>query len=264
MANRSTTQCVLSRLRPARRLRSLADGHGNYTVPKPRGRHAASPSKRRSASSRVRIIVAEKYPLVRSGLRALLSRQPDFRIVAETESLSDVVHLVRKLRPDLLLLDPALVPPADQNTVRELAQKCCGLHIVALATPDAQHTAYALGLGTSAVLLKDASLDLVVMCVRSVMAGQYWMPRENVAALPGGRRAGFRWTGPSNVKFGLTAREGQILTAIAAGSTNKQIAEQLSISLATVKHHLTHVFEKTSLPNRLALATFAIEHHLVP
>jgi DNA-binding NarL/FixJ family response regulator len=116
----------------------------------------------------------------------------------------------------IFFLDTALVPAAEQNIVRDLPKKCSCLRIVALTTPDPHHSAFAVQLGASGVLCKDAPLDLVLMCIRSVIAGQYCIACEDAAALLRGRCAAPRAPAPGEANFGLTAREEQVVTPLQA------------------------------------------------
>jgi DNA-binding NarL/FixJ family response regulator len=136
--------------------------------------------------------------------------------------------------------------------------------ILLVAEIDRADTIRALQLGARGIVLKEVATQLLFKAIRSVAAGQYWVGRDTVSdlvetlsrlqsatALAGGN------------KFGLTRRELDALALVVAGFTNKDIAAKLGISEDTVKHHLTNLFDKTGVSNRLELALFAIHHHLV-
>lgn len=224
----------------------------------------------------IRLIVAETYALLRLGVRTLLSGEPVFRIVAETEVLAEALDLARRLRPNLLLLDMALVTADRWDAIRALPAVCRGLRIVAVVAPGhRQHVADALRLGVSGILYKNVSPELAIRCMRRVMAGEYWIGREAVGEVMDGLRAVVasgdgngngdhtgRRPDPPQRTFGLTARELDVVNLIVNGSTNQDIAEQLSISIETVKHHLTRIFDKTGVSSRLALSHFAVRNRL--
>jgi DNA-binding NarL/FixJ family response regulator len=136
--------------------------------------------------------------------------------------------------------------------------------ILLAATVEKAQILRALQLGARGVVQKESATQLLFKCIRSVMAGQFWVGRESVtdlvqylqslAASGGG--------GPA-ADYDLTPREQEILMAIVAGYTNKDIAQKLSISVETVKHHLTNIFDKLGVSNRLELALFAIERKLI-
>jgi DNA-binding NarL/FixJ family response regulator len=137
--------------------------------------------------------------------------------------------------------------------------------ILLTAAVERRRVVEALQLGACGVVLKESSTELLIKSIRSVMAGQFWLEQGSVAdlvqalrdsALPG-------TSSPERRKFSLTARELEIIKTIVAGYTNKDIAEKFSLSEHTVKHHLTNIFDKLGVSNRLELALFVVDHHLV-
>jgi two-component system nitrate/nitrite response regulator NarL len=213
----------------------------------------------------VRIVLAETYELLRLGIRTLLSDQPGFRIVAEAGGLSDALDLAHRLRPDLLLLDMALVTADRWDAIRALPAACRRLRMVTLIAPGQRQSVIdALRLGISGILYKDVSAELAIKCVRCVMAGEYWIGRETVGEVMEGWRAVADSNGYHGAQrqHGLTSRELEIVSSIMDGLTNQDIAEELSISIETVKHHLTRIFDKTGVSSRLALSHFAVQNGL--
>jgi len=119
----------------------------------------------------------------------------------------------------------------------------------------------ALQMGVHGVVMKRAPLETFVKSIRMVMAGEYWIPRSNISDLIRVLQGDRPELSP---KQHLTARELEIVRAVAAGYTNKDVAQRFSISEDTVKHHLTSVFDKLGVSNRLELAILAIGRGLVP
>ena len=121
----------------------------------------------------------------------------------------------------------------------------------------------ALELGARGVVLKDEASETLLKAIHAVVEGQYWLGREGVATLVDTWR-GVRGAGNSapNRDYGLTARELEIVAAVTAARSNKDIASKLRISEKTVKHHLTNVFDKLGVSSRLELAMFALNHPL--
>ena len=115
------------------------------------------------------------------------------------------------------------------------------------------------------MVLKETSTELLLKSIRSVVAGQYWVGREAVTDLVRVLRDLIPAAGEEAKKkaFGLTPRELEVVSAIVLGYTNKDIARKFTISEDTVKHHLTNIFDKVGVSNRLELALFSIEHRLV-
>jgi DNA-binding NarL/FixJ family response regulator len=123
----------------------------------------------------------------------------------------------------------------------------------------------ALQLGARGIVLKDAAVEHLSECIRAVMQGQYWLEGRPVQNLVHVLRDLTAQTAPPVRKtFGLTARELEVVTLITEGCTNKDIAKQFGISEETVKRHLTNIFNKLGVGNRLELALFALNHDLLP
>ena len=120
----------------------------------------------------------------------------------------------------------------------------------------------ALQLGARGVLMKHAATELLFKSIHMVMAGQYWVGRDSVADLIEmlRERRAVPVVMPSDPVFGLTPRELEMVSAVVAGCSNNDIADKLAISSKTVKHHLTNIFDKLGLSNRLELALFAVQH----
>ena len=113
--------------------------------------------------------------------------------------------------------------------------------------------------------MKDTPTQLLFKAIRTVMSGEYWIGRESVSDIIQTLRdlAYFIRTERRKDNFGLTPRELEIVRALSAGDTNKDIAKRFSISEQTVKHHLTNIFNKTGVSQRLELALFALSHNLM-
>jgi two-component system, NarL family, nitrate/nitrite response regulator NarL len=218
----------------------------------------ARPNQRPKA---IRIVIAGGQPIFRQGLRRVIETQSDLQVVGETSDGTEAVKLVRKHAPGILLLDLAVSGPAALKVLRNVqssASQVRGIVLVAeIETPD---TRQALKLGARGVMRKDSPPELLLKGIRNVIAGEYWMGRENMANF-------LAWAGngtspsadaPTGNHLHLTSRELQIVSAIVDGETNKAIAERLGLSGNTVKHHLTHVFDKLGVGNRLELALFAL------
>lgn len=214
----------------------------------------------------IRLLIADGHPIFRDGLRVLLEAEPDLCVVGGATDGAEAVRLARRLKPDILLLDLALPRQSGLDALRELSALRIPVRAILLtAAIDKSQIIEALQLGAQGVILKEATTELLLKGIRTVMAGQYWVGRERVSdlvqALRDLRSAAAEEARRNN--YSLTPRELEIVSAIVAGSTNKDIARKFSISEETVKHHLTSIFDKVGASNRLELAHFAIEHRLV-
>jgi two-component system, NarL family, nitrate/nitrite response regulator NarL len=212
----------------------------------------------------IAVIVADDHPVVRVGIRHILKDAPGISLVGEAKDGQEALELTRKLKPDVLLLDMVMPRLVGLDVLRELALFNDSPRVLLLtAVLDKQQLLQALELGVRGVLLKDSAAEDVVQAIGVVMQGQYWLGREAVSNLVLVLRGLVEDAKqPAQPRFNITGRESQIIKAIVSGYTNKDIANELSISEETVKRHLTNVFDKLGVSNRLELALFAIHHHL--
>jgi DNA-binding NarL/FixJ family response regulator len=213
----------------------------------------------------IRVLIADDHPVVRIGLRNMLQADPNVKLVAEAKDGVEALHMVRTLHPDILLLDLAMPKLAGLEALRELTGENETRTIVLTGQIDKRQILEALQLGARGVVLKDAVVAHLSACIRAVMQGQYWLEGRPVTNLVQVLRDLTAQTAPPPRKtFGLTARELEVVGLITEGSTNKHIAETFGISEETVKRHLTNIFNKIGVGNRLELALFALNHNLLP
>ncbi|MBI4266172.1 MAG: response regulator transcription factor [Acidobacteria bacterium] len=207
----------------------------------------------------VRIAIADDHQIFRDGLKRLLESEPGFEVVAEAADGIDAARIARDARPDVLLLDVAM---PRMGGIETLADPGMGATRVILLTaaiepPDLLR---AVQSGVRGVVLKESATRQLIEGIHRVMDGKLLIGREIADDLAQAvRQSG----GPRERPYGLTPREVEIVDAIAAGESNREIAARLSISLQTVKHHLTSIFDKTGTSTRLELALFAIRQGIV-
>ena len=211
----------------------------------------------------ITVLIADDHALFREALRRLIDADPQFRVIGEAATGRDAIRLAAELNPDVLLLDLLMPVTPGIEVLRELARNSPQVRSLVLTAAVGQADVFeALHVGARGVLLKDSATHLLFKSIRVVMEGQYWVGRESVGGLIEKMRAGRGAMVPAAdaASFGLTAREIEMVSAVVAGCSNSDIAAQFAISPKTVKHHLTNIFDKLGLSNRLELALFAVNH----
>ena len=212
----------------------------------------------------VRIVIADDHPIFREGLIKLLETKPDLLVVGTAADGDDAMKLVAELEPDLLLIDLAMPRMGGLVALRELRDTSTRAHIILVtAAIDRAEIITGLQLGAQGVVLKDSASEVLFKSIRAVMAGEYWVGRKRETDLTAALRdLAASHPRPSRKQFGLTPRELEIIGVILGGYSNSDIAARVSISEKTVKHHLTNIFDKLGVSNRLELALFALHHNL--
>ncbi len=213
----------------------------------------------------IRILIADDHPVFRHGLRTLLQSEPGFRVVGEAIDGAEVANLTDVLKPNVLLLDLAMPRLTGMEVLREMASEHGRIRTIVLtANIEKAQIAEALQLGARGILLKDAAIELVTKCIGKVMAGEYWVGREAVTDMLDYLRELKRDPREKQEKklFSFTPREREVISAILTGYANKEIAAKFSLSEDTVKHHLSNIYAKAGVSNRLELAVWAMNQGL--
>ena len=207
----------------------------------------------------VRLAIVDDHPIFRDGLRRVLESEPGLTVVAEGADGMDAIRIAKESRPDVMLLDVAM-PRLDGVNALSAPEMMETRVIVLTAALDERQVVKAVELGARGIVLKEAATRTLIDSIRGVMNGRLMVAPDvaNTLAQAAGRRSD-RDSRP----YGLTARECDIVAAISEGKSNRDIAADLGISLQTVKHHLTSIFDKTRTTSRLELALVALKQQLV-
>jgi two-component system, NarL family, nitrate/nitrite response regulator NarL len=207
----------------------------------------------------VRIAIADDHQIFRDGLRRLLESEPGFEVVAEAADGAEAVRMTRETRPDILLLDVSM--PRVGGIEALAAPEVRATRVVLLtAAIDPDDLLRAVQYGVRGVVLKESATRQLIDGIHRVMEGKFLIGNELADDLADAVRRG---QVVKERRYGLTAREREIVMAVGAGDSNRDIATRLNISLQTVKHHLTNIFDKTGTSTRLELALLAIRQGLV-
>lgn len=211
----------------------------------------------------LRVLIADDQDIVRSGLVAILGAQPDITVVGEAADGRQAVELALRLRPDVCLFDIRMPNMDGVEATRQLAGPTVDnpMAVVVITTFDTDEYVHgALKAGARGFLLKDAGPDLLAQAIRSAAAGDAMIAPSITARLLAHFADSSTTAGaPVQPIEDLTEREEEVLCTVAAGRTNAEIADDLHISLSTVKTHLASIMTKLGARNRVEIAMWAWE-----
>jgi DNA-binding NarL/FixJ family response regulator len=215
----------------------------------------------------VRLVIADSHAIFRNGLRRLLETETDFKVLGEASDGAEAVRLARQLKPDILLMELRMPKLQGLEALRELSapSDASPVRVIVLtAAIEKSHILEALQLGARGVVLKASATQVLFQAIRTVMAGEYWVDQQSLSNL-----AQYLQTLTQAIhdeerqkNFGLTPGELEIVSAVVAGYSNKEIAEYFKMGEDTVKQHLINISDKLGVSTRLELALFAINQGL--
>jgi DNA-binding NarL/FixJ family response regulator len=213
----------------------------------------------------VRIVLADDHPVVRIGVRNMLSQVEGFEVVGEASDGDEAITQTLNLEPDILLLDVQMPRLPGLEAMRAIMNGAPTVKILLLtSTITTQQIIEALQIGARGIVLKDALAGHLQTAIRTVIGGDYWIGGKRVSNLVTALHELMQKAAvPARKTYGLTPRELEVVGAIVEGCSNRDIAKQFSLSEETVKRHLSNIFDKTGVSTRLELALFAIAHQLI-
>jgi DNA-binding NarL/FixJ family response regulator len=213
----------------------------------------------------IRVAIADDFPVYRIGLRKLFESEAEITVVGEAGNGMETVLLLERFQPDVLLLDLNMPVMNGLDVLSEISKRKLRTRAVVMMThTDREKAVRAVRLGARGIVFKDADPGLLVKSIRKVHQGEYWIDNPILSqaletlvskpvqpALPGERRDK------------LSSREMEVVRCVALGLRNKEVADKLGVSEATVKNHLTSIYSKLAVSDRLELILYAIHHKLV-
>jgi len=213
----------------------------------------------------IRLLIADRQEMFREGLRSLLESEPDFTVVGETDDGERLVSLAVSEKPDVILMDLNLRKLPGIEALRGISERTSALPLLLLDTMPNGDILYALIRGARGVLKKSVAAPLLFKAVRAVAGGEYWLSHAGISELVQNLcLLSSRIEQQTRAQTGeLSPQQLQIVEAIAAGYSNKEIAKELSLSERTVKYHLTRIFGKFGVSGRMELARFSLKNKLV-
>jgi DNA-binding NarL/FixJ family response regulator len=209
-------------------------------------------------------MIIDDHKVVRSGLRMLIDGHPRMKVVGEAGNREEALEVVTREQPDVILLDLVLGQETGTDLIQELLKTAEEARILILTgLHDPQEHRRAVQLGAMGVVIKETSSDLLLKAIQKIREGEFWLDRFTTASLLTDMRQANKpkkQETPDDKKEKLTVREREVITLVGEGLRNKQIADRLCISESTVRHHLTSIFEKLGVTDRLELLIFAYQN----
>jgi DNA-binding NarL/FixJ family response regulator len=214
----------------------------------------------------IRILLVDEQTIVREGLRLIIESHPEFKIVGEAGNREDALDIAIREQPHIIVLDPTLEYDVSCRIIDDLLAAAKDANIIILTgAKDIDAHRQAISLGARGIVLKQEASQILITAIEKVYAGETWIERSSTAFLLTEVLSIMRngKTDPEATKIAtLTLREREVIELIAEGLKNKQIAERLFITQATVSHHLTSIFSKLGVSDRLQLMVYAYHHCL--
>lgn len=210
------------------------------------------------------IVLADDHHVVRQGLRSLLEAEPDFSVVGETSDGLKTVRLVKRLQPDVLVLDLMMPGLNGVEVTRQISQRSSQTRVIILSMyANEAYVLEALRAGAAAYVLKESTSTALVHAIREAIAGRRYLspPLSERAIEVYTQKAESASLDPYET---LTAREREVLHLVAEGHTNAEIAERLFISRRTVETHRANMMHKLGLRNRIELIRYALQRGILP
>jgi DNA-binding NarL/FixJ family response regulator len=204
----------------------------------------------------IRVLIADDHPVVRAGLQGMLLGQPDIQVVGEAVTGAEAIAMTEQLRPSVVLMDLRMPEMDGVSATVRIRERWPQTHILVLTTYDGDADILrAIEAGATGYLLKDTPRDDLFRAIRAAAKGESFLTPAVATRLIGRVRA--------PVEDSLSDREVEVLTLVAQGASNKEVAKQLWISEATVKTHLIHIFGKLGVSDRTAAVTLALERGIL-
>lgn len=211
----------------------------------------------------VRVIVADSQAIFRAGLRKVFALEDDIRVVGQAETLSQAQSAVAKFSADVVIFEAALATNPVE-TVGELLRQKPELRVV-VVTPaaDEELTLDLFRRGAHGILSREVEPELLVDCIRKVVAGETWLDSQGIHWVLEAFRS--QTTRPSGArpKVQLTPKESLIVSCVTHGMKNKEIALRVGTTEQVVKNYLRKVYDKLGVADRLELALYCLNHHVV-
>lgn len=212
-------------------------------------------------TSPIKVLLVDDHALFRSGIKLLLQRNHDFEVIGEASDGIEGVKRAKALQPDVVLLDLHMPGISGLDAIKLIQEEVPACRIILLTvSEEGEDLTTALKNGAVGYLLKNIDADFFLDAIRRAMQGDSVISNEMTAKLVANLRRGHEPI-PSEISK-LTPREGDILSQLASGLSNKEIARELNLAESTVKIHIQSILKKLGLSNRVQAAIYAVERGL--
>jgi len=211
-----------------------------------------------------RIFIVEDHTLLRAGLRALLSQDPDLEIVGEADNGRDAIRAIGSLAPDLVLMDLSMPGMNGIEAMLDIKRRNPETRVLVLTIHKTDEYIHeSLRAGADGYILKDATHDELRVAIRSVLNGKTYLSPDISGKVIHGYLGTGKAANVASTWDTLTHREREVLKLVAEGHPNKYIADYLCLSIKTVEKHRSNLMKKLDLHNASTLTSYAIEKGLV-
>lgn len=209
----------------------------------------------------IKVVVADDHPIVRQGLRLLLSVEREFELVGEAKNGAEAVEVVGEAQPDVVILDLMMPGTTGLAAIPQIRQACPASRILILTSfTDDDQVVAALQAGAAGCMIKDSSPEELLAAIRAVARGESALHPLVAQRLVQSIR---RPPSPRDTLAELTARELEVLACVGQGMSNQQIADELQVSIRTIHSHIRNLLDKLDLENRIQLALHARDSGLL-
>ncbi|MEJ2164831.1 MAG: response regulator transcription factor [Desulfobacterales bacterium] len=213
---------------------------------------------------KIKVVIVEDHKLFREGLKSLLSDKADLEVVGEAGDGLEAIRIVKKCRPELMLLDLSMPKMNGISVMKEIKNQFPDTKIMALTIHESdQYVLEAFEAGADGYCLKDAGRNELMVAVESVLLGKRYISPSISENVLEGYMSGRKKLKSKTSWDTITQREREVLKLLGEGFQNKEISDMLHISVKTVEKHRANIMNKLDLHNAAALTAFAIEHGLV-
>ena len=212
----------------------------------------------------LRILLADDHIVMRTGLRALLERQPHLEVVGESENGRETVTLAGSLRPDVVVMDVGMPVLNGIEATQTIVTQCPTIAVVILSMhADESYVMRALKAGARGYLLKDSAAADLIGAIQAISQGKSFFSPKVSRILAEDYVRVLKQKGAVDTYDLLTSREREILQLLAEGKTNKEVATALNISPYTVETHRGHILQKVNLHNSAELVLYAVRKGII-